>query len=100
MNTFNELRKTTHCSLWEKPPDIVGDTATFFFQFLQVSLGLAALQLGVEVAAAGLGVQAQELSGHTHLLNVSDGVVTLSEQFYRNRIYVEITYYNDSIIDI
>ena len=43
------------------------------------------------MAAAGLGVQAQELSGHTHLLNVSDGVVTLSEQFYRNRIYVEIT---------
>ena len=50
------------------------------------------------MAAACLGVQAKELSGHTDLLDISDGVVTLSEQFYRHRIYVEITYYyNDSI---
>ena len=43
------------------------------------------------VAAACLGVQAEELSGHIHTLDISDGVVPLSEQFYRNRIYVENT---------
>ena len=80
-------KEKNHFFLWEKPPDIVGDTATFFFQLLQVGLGLAALQLGVEVAAAGLGVQAEELSGHIHLLDISDGVVPLSEQLQRNRIY-------------
>ena len=52
---------------------------TMKFWLLQVGLGLALLQL-VPVAAAGDVVQAQELLGHLHLLDISDGEVPLSEQ--------------------
>ena len=50
------------------------------FRLLQEGFGLALLQLAVPVAAAGGLVQAQELLGHLHLLDISDGVVSLSEQ--------------------
>ena len=53
---------------------------TLMFRLLQVSIGLALLQLAVPVAAAGDIVQAKELLGHLHLLNISDGEVPLSEQ--------------------
>ena len=76
--------------LRENSLEIIGDTTTLFGHFLQVCLALALLQLAVPVAAAGGSVQAQELLAHTHLLDVSDGVVPLSEQLQRDRIYREI----------
>ena len=52
------------------------DTTALKFRLLQEGLGLALLHL--VVAAAGGFVQAQEVLGNLHLLDVSDGVVTLS----------------------
>ena len=60
---------------------------TLQFRLLQVSLGLAILQLAVPMTAPGGSVQAQEPLRHLHLLDISDGVVPLSEQLQRNRIY-------------
>ena len=56
------------------------DTTAVKFRLLQEGLDIALLHLAVLVAAAGGLVQAQELLGHLHLLDISDGVVTLSEQ--------------------
>ena len=75
-----------HIFLREEPHEIVWNTATFVFHLPEVSLGLAVLQLAVPVAAAGGRVQAQELLADTHVLDVSDGVVPLSEQLHRDRI--------------
>ena len=63
------------------------NTMTMTFCLLYVSLGLAMLQLAVPVTAADGSVQAQELLRHLHVLDISDGVVPLSEQLQRNRIY-------------
>ena len=78
--TTSNFVNSTHFSLWEKPPELVWDTTTSLFRLLHEGLGLALLQLAVPVAAAGVLVQAQEILGHLHLLDVSDGVVSLSEQ--------------------
>ena len=56
------------------------DTTAVKFRLLQEGLDIALLQLAVLVAAAGGLVQAQELLGDLHLLDISDGVVPLSEQ--------------------
>ena len=56
------------------------NTMTMRFCLLFVSVGLAMLQLAVPVTAADGIVQAQELLGHLHLLDISDGEVPLSEQ--------------------
>ena len=53
---------------------------TLTFRLLQDSLGLAILQLAVPMTAPGGSVQAQELLRHLHLLDISDGVVPLSEK--------------------
>ena len=56
------------------------NTMTMTFCLLYVSVGLAMLQLAVPVTAPGGSVQAQELLRHLHLLDISDGVVPLSEK--------------------
>ena len=53
---------------------------TMRFCLLFVSVGLAMLQLAVPVTAADGIVQAQELLGHLHVLDISDGVVPPSEK--------------------
>ena len=45
-----------------------------------IQLFISLFLLAIRVAVSGRTVQAQELIGHLHLLDISDGVVTLSEQ--------------------